>query len=598
MNDSIYRTKMRSNLCSGVSKDFINRKVSVCGWVNKRRDHGKLIFIDLRDFSGIVQIVLDPKYSMRAYTEGKKVRNEYVLQATGTVRKRSDETINPSIKTGDVEIIISDISILSESKTPPFMLEHSERVDENTRLKYRYIDLRTEKMQRSLRLRSKINEVTREFFSSNGFVEIETPILAKSTPEGARDFLVPSRINPGKFYALPQSPQLFKQILMFSGFDRVYQIARCFRDEDLRADRQPEFTQIDLEMTFVEVDDVINIIEGLFENIFKKVLDKKIGTPFKRISWNESMEHYGTDKPDIRYELKINDITGIFSKSGLKIFNRVIDSGGFIKCIVVPEYNKLARKDLDELVDIAKSSGADGLAWIKINDDGSMQSPIAKFLSDNEKKALINTLSLKKNNIILVVAGNFKTACGVLGELRIHLAKKMGLAKKDDYKIVWVYDFPLFEWDEKEKRLSPVHHPFTSPDSKSIKILEDEPLKARSLAYDIIINGQEIGGGSIRINNASLQQKIFKLLNINKKTIKENFGFLIEALSYGAPPHGGIALGMDRLIMILSGLDTIRDVIAFPKTQSGMGLLTGSPSDVKKEQLDEVFIKTISEDED
>jgi aspartyl-tRNA synthetase len=310
------------------------------------------------------------------------------------------------------------------------------------------------------------------------------------------------------------------------------------------------------------------------------------------------MEYYGTDKPDIRYELKINDITGIFSKSGLKIFNKVIDSGGFIKCIVVPEYNKLVRKDLDGLVDVAKSSGADGLVWIKINDDGSMQSPIAKFLSDNEKKALIDTLNLKKNNIVLLVAGNFKTTCGVLGDLRVYLAKKMGLAKKGDYEIVWVYDFPLFEWDEKEKSLSPVHHPFTSPDRKSLEILEDEPLKARSLAYDIIINGQEIGGGSIRINNALTQQKIFKLLNIDKKTIKENFGFLIEALSYGAPPHGGIALGMDRLAMILSELDTIRDVIAFPKTQSGMGLLTGSPSDVKKEQLDEVFIKTISAEED
>jgi len=571
MSDSKYRTKMRSNLCEEISKDFIGREVSVCGWVNKRRDHGKLIFIDLRDFSGIVQIVLDPKSSMEAYTEGKKVRNEYVLQATGTVRKRSDETINPSIKTGDIEIIISNLRVLSESKTPPFMLEHSGRVDENTRLKYRYIDLRTEKMQKSLRLRSKITAVTREFFNLKGFVEIETPILAKSTPEGARDFLVPSRINPGKFYALPQSPQLFKQILMFSGFDRVYQIARCFRDEDLRADRQPEFTQIDLEMTFVEADDVINIIEGLFENIFKKVFNKKLTIPFKRISWHESIEYYGTDKPDIRYGLKINDITKIFSKSGLKIFKKVIDSGGFIKCIVIPDYGKLARKDLDELVDIAKSAGAGGLVWIKVNEDGSMQSPVAKFLSGDEKKALTDTLSLKKNNIVLIVADSFKKACGTLGELRVHIAKKIGLTKKDDYEIIWIYDFPLFEWDEKEERLSPVHHPFTSPDRESIKLLEKEPLKARSLAYDIIINGQEIGGGSIRINDSSLQQKIFKLLKIDKKTAKENFGFLTEALSYGAPPHGGIALGMDRL---------------------------ASPSDVKKEQLDEVFIKTIAAEEE
>ena len=597
MSDSRFKTGMRSNLCSEIKASFVGKHVNLCGWVNKRRDHGKLIFMDLRDFSGIVQLVFDPNSFNEAYESGKDVRNEFVIQASGEVRKRSEEAINKNIPTGEIEVIISSIKIFSKSKTPPFMLEHRDRVDENTRLKYRYIDLRSEQMQTNIRLRHEISKTTRDYFNSIGFIEVETPILAKSTPEGARDFLVPSRINPGKFYALPQSPQLFKQTLMFSGFDRIYQIARCFRDEDLRADRQPEFTQIDLEMTFVEIDDVIDATEGLFSEIFEKVLKRNITTPFRRITWQESMERYGSDKPDLRFDLELEEITEIFSESELKIFRNVVKSGGSIKCIVVPEGDKFTRKELDALVDLAKSSGAGGLAWIKIGSEMEFQSPITKFLSESEIKALTDTLNLKVNDLVLIVADKFKTTCEVLGDVRIHLAKKLELIDKDVFEFVWVYDFPLFDWDDNEKRLTSVHHPFTCPDEDGEKLLDKEPLKAKSLAYDIVINGEEIGGGSIRINKSSLQQKIFKLLNMDDGMIEDNFGFLVKALEFGVPPHGGIALGMDRLVMVLGKLDTIREVIAFPKTQSAVGLLTGSPSGVSEKQLEEVHINITADEE-
>lgn len=598
MKDSRFKTGMRSNLCSEINAGFVGKHVNLCGWVNKRRDHGKLIFIDLRDFSGIIQLVFDPNSFSEAYGSGKDIRNEFVIQASGEVRKRSVEAINKNIPTGEIEVIVSSVKIFSKSKTPPFMLEHRDRVDENTRLKYRYIDLRSEQMQRNIRLRHEITKTTRDYFNSIGFVEVETPILAKSTPEGARDFLVPSRINPGKFYALPQSPQLFKQTLMFSGFDRIYQIARCFRDEDLRADRQPEFTQIDLEMTFVEVGDVINTIEGLFSEIFDKVLKRSITTPFRRITWQESLERYGSDKPDLRFDLELKEITGIFSESELKIFKNVVKSSGSIKCIVIPEGNQFSRKELDDLVDLAKSGGAGGLAWIKIGSEMKFQSPITKFLSETEIKALTDTLNLKVNDLILIVADKFRTTCEVLGDIRVHLAKKLELTNKDVFEFVWVYDFPLFEWDENEKRLTSVHHPFTRPDENGEKLLEDEPLKAKSLSYDIVLNGEEIGGGSIRINESRLQHKIFKLLNIDDDMIEENFGFLVNALEFGAPPHGGIALGMDRMVMVLGKLDTIREVMAFPKTQSAIGLLTGSPSEVSEKQLKEVHISISVEEEE
>jgi aspartyl-tRNA synthetase len=599
MKYSRFKTSMRSNLCSEINASFVGKIIDLCGWVNKRRDHGKLIFIDLRDFSGIVQLVFDPNSFNEAYESGKNIRNEFVIQVSGEVRKRSGEAINKNIPTGEIEIVVSSMKILSKSKTPPFMLGHRDRVDENTRLKYRYIDLRSEQMQHNIRLRHEIASMTREYFNSIGFVEVETPILAKSTPEGARDFLVPSRINPGKFYALPQSPQLFKQTLMFSGFDRIYQIARCFRDEDLRADRQPEFTQIDLEMSFVKVDDVINIIEGLLSEIFNKILKRSIAVPFRRMTWQESMERYGSDKPDLRFGLELKEITGIFSGSKLKIFNNVVKSGGSIKCIVVPGGDRFSRKELDDLLALAKSNGAGGLAWIKIGSEMEVQSPITKFLSEAEIKDLINTLNLKVNDLVLIIADKFKITCEVLGDIRVHLAKKLDIINNDVFEFVWVYDFPLFEWDENEKRLTSIHHPFTHPDKDGEKLLEEEPLKAKSLAYDIVLNGEEIGGGSIRINESCLQHKIFELLGIDSETIEENFGFLVKALEFGAPPHGGIALGMDRMVMVLGKLDTIREVIAFPKTQSAVGLLTGSPSEVSGKQLKEVHINiALDEEED
>jgi len=596
MADSVFKTAMRTNLCGEINKDFKDKEVTLSGWANKRRDHGKLIFLDLRDFSGIVQLIFSPDEYKNSYDIARDIRSEYVIRVSGKVRMRSKETINPSIPTGEIEIVVKNIKILSISKTPPFMLEDRNKVDENTRLKYRYIDLRTPEMQRNIRLRHALTVAARKYFNSKGFIEIETPIMAKSTPEGARDFLVPSRMNTGKFYALPQSPQLFKQILMFSGFDRCYQIARCFRDEDLRADRQPEFTQIDLEMTFVEMEDVMNIIENLFSNIFKEVLGKKIELPLKRIKWKDSMESYGTDKPDLRFGLIIKDISDLFRKSEIRIFKDTLKNKGCVKCIVVGNSSFFTRKELDDLVDMAKKCGAGGLVWIKIDEKMNFQSPISKLLSDAEKEALIKTLSLKENNLLLIVADEFLTVCQTLGTIRKILAARLELIDENEFNFVWVYDFPLFEWDKNEKKISPMHHPFTKPDENTINLLDSEPLKVKSKAYDIILNGIELGGGSIRINDVNLQKKIFKILSIDEKRIRENFGFLTRAMEYGTPPHGGIALGMDRLIMLIGKLDSIRDVIAFPKTQSAVCMLTGSPSNVTEEQLKEVSIKIIEEE--
>jgi len=597
MVNSIFSTSMRTNLCGEINKTNKGKKVTLSGWVNKRRDHGKLIFVDLRDFSGIIQLIFDSKINMNSYMMGRDIRNEFVIKVTGRVRMRSKDTVNPSIPTGEIEIVVEDVVIFSKSKTPPFMLEERNKVEENVRLEYRYIDLRTKEMQENLRLRHKIASATRSYFNSMGFLEIETPIMGKSTPEGARDFLVPSRLNPGRFYALPQSPQLFKQILMFSGFDRCYQIARCFRDEDLRADRQPEFTQIDLEMTFVDVEDIMNIIEGLFVYISKEVFDGKIKSPFKRMTWKESMEIYGTDKPDLRFGLTIKDISEIFKKSELKIFSDTLkNKNGCIKSLVVNDSKILTRKDLDYIVELAKKSGAGGLVWIKVGEDMNFQSPVSRYLYENEKKGLIKALSLRKDDLLLIVADDFLVTCQTLGIVRNYLARKLKLIDKNKFEFVWVYDFPLFEWDNKEKKISSVHHPFTKPEEETEKYLESEPLKVRSKAYDIVLNGEEIGGGSIRISNPDLQKKIFKILNIDEKKASENFGFFVKAMEYGIPPHGGIALGMDRLVMILAKLDSIREVIAFPKTQSAVCMLTGSPSYVSKEQLREVHINVLDED--
>ena len=594
----VFKTDYRDILCGVINKNFVGQSIKLCGWVSKRRDHGKLIFIDLRDFSGIVQLVFNSSLNLKAHEIAKELRLEYVIQIEGVVSARAEDTINKELETGEIEIVVNQINILSKSKTPPFLIEEREGVEELTRLKYRYIDLRAKEMQRNLRLKSLVMSITRNYLSSNGFVEIETPILAKSTPEGARDFLVPSRLNPNKFYALPQSPQLFKQILMFSGFDRIFQLARCFRDEDLRADRQPEFTQIDLEMTFVKQEDVMTLIEHLMKEILEKALGIKIKVPFQRLSWYEAMSTYGSDKPDLRFELKIQDITNIFLNSDIKIFKETIGKNGVIKCLKIEDSKSISRKDLDELVLIAKNNGAGGLIWIKVDENLNLQSPIAKFLKENEKDELVQFLDLKKNNLLLITSDNFLTASSVLGIIRNQIALKLNLINTNEFNFLWIYDFPLFEWDEKEKRYKSVHHPFTMPSSDTIEFLDSDPLKVKSISYDIILNGNELGGGSIRINDLKLQSKIFKILGVNLEKAKDNFGFFLKAMDYGTPPHGGIALGLDRLVMVLGNLKSIREVIAFPKTQSAIDMMTESPSYVSESQLKELNIKLIKVSED
>ncbi len=586
-----YRTELRTVLCGELTKECVGSAVKICGWINKRRDHGKLIFIDLRDFSGIVQIIIDANQDTQIYNIARELRTEFIISVEGRVKARSIDTINSGLPTGEIEIAADNISVLSYSKTSPFALDSRGRVDEMTRLKYRYIDLRTDEMQGNLRLRHEITSLTREFLNKNGFIEVETPILAKSTPEGARDFLVPSRLNPGDFYALPQSPQLFKQILMFSGFDRIYQIARCFRDEDLRADRQPEFTQIDLEMSFVKADDVIDLIERLLQKLFIETIGEELKIPFQRLSWKESMEKYGSDKPDLRFGLEISDITEIFADSQFNIFINVLNKGGCIKCIKIEDAKDFSRKDLDGFIDTAKKYGAGGLIWIKVENGNQFNSPIAKFILAEEKEKLINNFGLRENDLLLMVADDFFRTCISLGAIRAYLGERLNLIDEENFNFIWVEDFPLFEWDEREKRLSPTHHPFTSPSKETENLLEKEPLKVSSLAYDIVLNGTEIGGGSIRINNIDMQRKIFKLLGFDDRRIEENFGFLLRSLEYGAPPHGGIALGMDRLVMLIGKLESIREVIAFPKTQSAFCMMTESPSPVTELQLSEVFIR-------
>ncbi len=589
MNDTLGNWK-RTQLCGTVTAEQMGQEICVMGWVQRRRDHGGLIFIDLRDREGVLQLALDPDRDPQAHKKAEEVRNEFVVAAKGKVSPRPEGTVNPKMKTGEVEIEVSELKILNRSETPPFMLDEFTDVAENIRLKYRYLDLRRPSVQNCLMLRHRVARSVRRYLDEQGFLDIETPVLTKSTPEGARDYLVPSRVNTGQFYALPQSPQLFKQLLMVSGFDRYAQIVKCFRDEDLRADRQPEFTQIDCEMSFVDRDDVISIMEGMIARVFKEGIDVELSQPLPRMTYAEALDRYGVDNPDLRFGLELVELTDIVKGCGFKVFAEVAGSGGMVKAINVKGASTFSRKELDDLTAFAAIYGAKGLAWVKMTAEG-WQSPIAKFFKAEELSAIEHALGAEEGDLLLFVADSARVANESLGRLRQHLGQKLELASKDKYSFVWITDFPLFEWDEEEQRHVAVHHPFTAPLDEDVELLETEPGKVRAKAYDLVLNGSEIGGGSIRIHDQAIQQKMFGLLGIDEEEAREKFGFLLDALSFGAPPHGGIAFGLDRLTMILAGTDSIRDVIAFPKTQKATCLLSDAPSEVAEKQLQELGIR-------
>jgi aspartyl-tRNA synthetase len=580
----------RTHMCGELTVEDVDKSVVVMGWVQRRRDHGGLVFIDLRDRTGIVQVVFNNEVSSEAFEKVQGVRSEYVLAIEGKVVKRAPENVNPKISTGEIEIYANTLKILSKSETPPFPIEDRSNVSEAIRLKYRYLDLRRPSMQQNLMTRFKITKVVRDFLNKNGFIEIETPLLIKSTPEGARDYLVPSRIYPGKFYALPQSPQIFKQLLMISGFDKYYQIAKCLRDEDLRADRQPEFTQIDIEMSFVEVDDVLEINEKMIAQIFKETLGIDVPIPFKRLSYQEAMERFGTDKPDLRFGMELKDLSDIVSRSEFNVFKTALKNSGSVRGINVKSAASMPRRQLDELVELAKTYGAKGLLWMQVFEN-EVKSPATKFLSEKEIEKILERLEAETGDLLLIVADKDEIVFDTLGHLRLELGKRLNLIDENKYEFVWIVDFPLLEYDSEEKRYVAKHHPFTAPKDEDIDLLEKEPLKVRAKAYDIVLNGVEIGGGSIRIHDTELQKRMFKVLGFSEEKAWERFGFLMEAFKYGAPPHGGIAYGLDRLAMIITGSDTIRDVIAFPKTQNAVCLMTDAPSEVSEEQLKELHIK-------
>lgn len=572
--------------CGELRIGNIGEEVCLMGWVQSRRDHGGLIFVDLRDSTGLAQVVFSPEIAPKAHETAHILRSEYVLAVKGKVRARPEGMINSELPTGEIEVVAHEWKLLNTSKTPPFAIEDRIEAGENLRLMWRYLDLRRPQMQRFIRLRHKIIHCTRQYLDEQGFIEVETPILTKSTPEGARDFLVPSRLNKGNFYALPQSPQLFKQLLMIGGCDRYFQIARCFRDEDLRADRQPEFTQIDIEMSFVDEADIMGLAEGLVRIIFKKVMNKQLPEKFPRMTYQEAMAKYGVDKPDIRFGLKLHDITSIVSNSEFKLFR----DSPLVKALVVPNGSKFSRKEIDEFTDFVKIYGAKGLAWIKIH-DAEWQSPIAKFLSESEQAELSDYLNLRPNDIVFFQAGEPAIVNAVLGKLRIHLGQYLNLIPPNTFEFLWVTDFPLFEYNPEEKRYQACHHPFTSPAEGDIEKMDKDPAGTKARAYDLVLNGNEVGGGSIRIHSAQTQRRMFQSLGLSCKDSESQFGFLLRALEHGAPPHGGIAFGLDRLVMLLSGASSIRDVIAFPKTQKGSCLLTDAPSEVENSQIRDLGLR-------
>lgn len=577
---------VRSHHCAQLNESHLGAQVCLMGWVQYRRDHGGLIFIDLRDREGLTQIVFSPEANAQAHQEAHVLRSEYVVAIQGLVRNRPRGMENDSLVTGRIEVVVQDWKLLNTSRTPPFLLEERVDVSDHLRLKYRYLDLRRKKMSQNLKLRHLGLQSIRNLLNDQGFVEVETPVLTKSTPEGARDFLVPSRQNPGHFFALPQSPQLFKQLLMISGQDRYYQIVRCFRDEDLRADRQPEFTQIDLEMAFVQEDQVIELSELMMQELFAATVNTPLQLPFPRMTYDEAMETYGLDRPDTRFELHLQNVTDIVKNSQFKLFAQA----DLVKAIRVEAGGRLTRKEIDDLTAFVKIFGAKGLAWIKVKDD-EWQSPIAKFLNEQEKQELHNRLRLQSGDIVFFQAGSPEIVNAALGNLRLKLAEWFDLIPENRLDFVWITDFPLFEWDQEEKRWAACHHPFTSPRETDLHLLETAPEQARARAYDLVLNGHEIGGGSIRIHQADIQAKMFQALGISGEEAEAKFGFLTDALGYGAPPHGGIAFGLDRLIMILCKASSIREVIAFPKTQKGTCLLTDAPTEVPTRQLRELNLR-------
>ena len=584
---------LRTHTCGELNDENIAQEVTLSGWLHSRRDHGDLIFVDLRDAYGITQIVFDPQNDKDSHTIAEGIRSEYVLKIKGTVRLRPGETENKKIGTGKIEVLVNECTVLNKCETPPFEIDDNININEDVRLKYRYLDLRRPKMNNNIRMRYKAIKIMRDVLDKQGFIDVETPILTKSTPEGARDYLVPSRVNAGHFYALPQSPQIFKQILMVSGMDKYYQIAKCFRDEDLRADRQPEFTQLDVEMSFVEEDDIFALFEDILANVFKGIADVQIPASFKRISYEEAMTRYGSDKPDTRFGMELEDISDLVKDCELKVFKQVIEAGGKVKAITATGCADMSRSKIDALTKMATELGAKGLAYFVIHED-KVQSPIQKFFKPEEIDAIIKKMDAKVGDIIFFCADKEKIIYNVLGNLRLHIAQTRGLILEDKFEFLWVIDFPLFKYNEDEKRWDSEHHPFTSCYEEDMDKLNQEDLsKIRSRSYDLVINGIEMASGSIRIHSGKIQQKIFDIIGISKEESQKRFGFLLEAFKYGAPPHGGIAIGIDRLMTLFTKSESIRDVIAFPKTQKAQCPMTSAPSEVDNMQLRDLYIKTI-----
>ena len=587
----------RSHRCTEVSNQLVGSEVTVMGWVQKSRNKGGIIFTDLRDRSGILQIIFEEaNVGSEAYAKAEKLRSEFVIAVTGKVAKRGG-AVNENLKTGDIEIIASDIRVLSESDVPPFPIEENSKTKEELRLKYRYLDLRRPDLQRNLMMRSQVATLTRTFLAEEGFVEIETPTLCKSTPEGARDYLVPSRVHPGNFYALPQSPQIYKQLLMCSGYDRYFQIARCYRDEDLRADRQPEFTQIDMELSFVDVDDVIDVNERLLAKLFKDTIGVDVELPIQRMTYKEAMDRFGSDKPDLRFGMELKDVTDVVKDCEFVVFKGAIENGGSVRGINAKGQGAMPRKKIDALVDFAKGYGAKGLAYIAIGEDGTVKSSFAKFMKDEEMTALIAAMEGENGDLLLFAADKTKLVYDVLGALRVELANQLGLLDKNVYKFVWITEFPLLEWNEDMNRFQAMHHPFTMPMEEDLQYIDTDPGKVRAKAYDIVLNGTEIGGGSVRIHQNDIQEKMFKALGFSMEAAYEQFGFLLNAFKYGVPPHAGLAYGLDRLIMLMAKEDSIRDVIAFPKVKDASCLMSDAPNVVDPKQLEELFLDIVKEEE-